>query len=120
MGVSDRVVALDFGRKIAEGTPGEIQQTSGCCSRLSWDGRMTAVLELKHVNAAYGASQVIHGVDLSVAEGGISALLGANGAGKTTLLRAICNMRVNTSGEIILAGQRIDGMHDGGNRPARV
>jgi len=71
---------------------------------------MTALLELKKVTAAYGSSQIIHGVDLSVAEGGVSALLGANGAGKTTLLRAICNMRVNTSGAILFAGQRIDGI----------
>ena len=71
---------------------------------------MTVLLELKDINAAYGASPVIHGVNMSVADGGITALLGANGAGKTTLLRAICNMRVNTSGDIILAGRRINGM----------
>ena len=70
---------------------------------------MSALLELKDVRAAYGQSQVIHGLDLTVADGGITALLGANGAGKTTLLRAICNMRVRTSGEIVFAGKRIDG-----------
>ncbi len=55
---------------------------------------MTALLELKNITAAYGASPVIRGVDVVVADGGITALLGSNGAGKTTLLRAICNMRV--------------------------
>ena len=43
-------------------------------------------------------------------ERGITTLLGANGAGKTTTLRAVCNMMVRASGEIRLAGERIDGM----------
>ena len=70
---------------------------------------MSALIELKGVGAAYGQSQVISGLDLAVATGGITALLGANGAGKTTTLRAICNMRVRVSGEILFAGKRIDG-----------
>ena len=71
---------------------------------------MTALLELKNISAAYDASPVIHDVSMIVADGGIAALLGANGAGKTTLLRAVCNMRVKTSGEMFLAGRRIDGL----------
>jgi branched-chain amino acid transport system ATP-binding protein len=51
---------------------------------------------------------VLHGIDFSVAEGGITTILGANGAGKTTTLRAVCGM-VRTQGEISLAGARIDG-----------
>jgi branched-chain amino acid transport system ATP-binding protein len=70
---------------------------------------MSALLQLKGVAASYGPSQVIHGLDLAVADGGITALLGANGAGKTTLLRAICNMRTQVAGEVHFAGQRIDG-----------
>ncbi|MGZ5803659.1 MAG: ABC transporter ATP-binding protein [Xanthobacteraceae bacterium] len=70
---------------------------------------MSALLEIKDLRAAYGQSQVVHGIDLSVAEGGITTLLGANGAGKTTILRAICNMRTRVSGEILFAGRRIDG-----------
>jgi len=48
-----------------------------------------SLLELAGVVAGYQRSQVLHGVDLEVAEGGVTALLGANGAGKTTTLRAI-------------------------------
>jgi branched-chain amino acid transport system ATP-binding protein len=70
---------------------------------------MSALLQLRQVGAAYGPSQVIHGLDLAVAEGGITALLGANGAGKTTILRAICNMRTQVTGDISFAGRRIDG-----------
>ena len=70
---------------------------------------MTALLELRGVDAAYGATAVLRSVTLEVPEGGMVALLGANGAGKTTTLRAICNMGVRVRGEIRLAGQRIDG-----------
>jgi branched-chain amino acid transport system ATP-binding protein len=69
---------------------------------------MTAILELRNVDAAYGLTQVLQAVDLAVEEHGITTLLGANGAGKTTTLRAICNMMVRTSGEIRFAGERID------------
>ena len=109
MRVSDKVVALDFGRKIADGTPGRGAKSSRRDQRLSRDCGMSALLELKDVRVAYGQSQVVHGIDLSVAEGGITTLLGANGAGKTTILRAICNMRVRVSGGIKFAGRRIDG-----------
>ena len=70
---------------------------------------MSVLLEVRDLRAAYGQSQVVHGLDLSVAEGGITTLLGANGAGKTTILRAICNMRVRVSGGIRFAGQHIAG-----------
>ncbi len=69
---------------------------------------MTALLYTTNLRASYGAIAVLHGCDIAVAEGGITALLGANGAGKTTLLRAICGM-VRTHGEIRLRGERIDG-----------
>src|SRR6185503_17746941 len=59
------------------------------------------------LHAGYGATKVLHGVDLSVAEGGATAILGANGAGKTTLLRAIYNV-VEASGSVLFAGERID------------
>ena len=70
---------------------------------------MTAILELRNVDAAYGSTQILEAVDLAVEERGITTLLGANGAGKTTTLRAICNMMLRVSGEIRFAGGRIDG-----------
>ncbi len=69
---------------------------------------MTALLEVKNLEARYGLTKVLHGVDFTVEEGGITAILGANGAGKTTTLRAICGM-VQTTGSIIFAGERIEG-----------
>jgi branched-chain amino acid transport system ATP-binding protein len=68
------------------------------------------MLKLEGIVAGYAETTVLRGVSLTVPDGSVVALLGANGAGKTTLLRAICNMRVNTSGDIILAGRRINGM----------
>lgn len=70
---------------------------------------MPALLEAKGLHAAYGETKVLHGIDFSVEEGGVTALLGANGAGKTTTLRAICGM-LRTDGDIILGGEPIDGM----------
>jgi branched-chain amino acid transport system ATP-binding protein len=64
------------------------------------------LLELRGVAARYGALQALRGVDLSVEEGEIVAVLGANGAGKTTTLRAI-SATVRASGELVFAGQRL-------------
>jgi len=64
------------------------------------------LLELRGVAARYGPLQALHGIDLSVGEGEIVAVLGANGAGKTTTLRAI-SATVRTSGEIVFAGERL-------------
>jgi branched-chain amino acid transport system ATP-binding protein len=69
---------------------------------------MAALLEVSKLHAAYGPTRVLHGIDFALAEGSITALLGANGAGKTTTLRALCAM-VQTSGEIRFGGARIDG-----------
>ena len=69
---------------------------------------MTALLELRGVEARYGPVQALHGVSLAVPEGQIAAVLGANGAGKTTTLRAISGT-VRRSGEISLAGERLRG-----------
>jgi len=69
---------------------------------------MSAILEVKGLEAWYGLTKALHGIDFEVAEGGITAVLGANGAGKTTTLRAVCGM-VKRQGEIRLGGQRIDG-----------
>ncbi len=50
---------------------------------------MSAALEIRGLEAGYGEVQVLWGVDLSVAEGRMTTLVGANGAGKTTTLRAV-------------------------------
>ena len=66
------------------------------------------ILEVKNLHAAYGQTRVLHGVDFSVEEGGVTTLLGANGAGKTTTLRAICGM-VSLQGSIMFDGVELVG-----------
>jgi len=68
---------------------------------------MAPILQLRALKAFYGQSEVVHGIDLAVEEGGMTVLLGANGAGKTTTLRAICGI-VRSEGEIVFAGKRLD------------
>jgi branched-chain amino acid transport system ATP-binding protein len=64
-----------------------------------------ALLELTDVQACYGPVKALHGVSLSVPEGGIVALLGANGAGKTTTLRAISGTVRKTGGNVLFDGR---------------
>jgi branched-chain amino acid transport system ATP-binding protein len=68
---------------------------------------MGTLLEVIGLKAGYGATEVLHGIDFALEEGGITALLGANGAGKTTTLRAVCGM-VNRTGQIRLMDRRVD------------
>ncbi len=68
---------------------------------------MAPILQLRALKAFYGQSEVVHGLDVDVEEGGMTVLLGANGAGKTTTLRAICGT-VRNEGEILFAGERLD------------
>ncbi len=69
---------------------------------------MGALLETRGLEAFYGATKALHGLDFALEEGGITTILGANGAGKTTTLRALCGM-IRTAGEIRFKDQRIDG-----------
>jgi branched-chain amino acid transport system ATP-binding protein len=70
---------------------------------------LSAVLEVRGLEASYGDLQVLRGLDFEVENGGVTTLLGANGAGKTTTLRALCAM-VRRRGEIVFEGNRIDRM----------
>jgi len=69
---------------------------------------VTALLELRGVEARYGPLQALRGITLDVPEGSIVAVLGANGAGKTTTLRAVSGT-VKRDGEITFAGKPLRG-----------
>jgi branched-chain amino acid transport system ATP-binding protein len=70
------------------------------------------LLVVDGVRAGYGADgDVLHGVDLTVHDGGVVALLGPNGAGKSTLLRTIAGFVRPRAGSLRLSGLPIDG-HD--------
>jgi branched-chain amino acid transport system ATP-binding protein len=69
----------------------------------------TSLLDLQHVQAAYGQVQVLHDVSLSVESGELVALLGANGAGKTSLLRCISRL-LDARGGLAVDGQPLAGL----------
>lgn len=64
------------------------------------------ILSIEKLRARYGAAEVLHGIDLALAEREVAVVLGANGAGKTTLLRAISGM-VERTGQIMFSGRNI-------------
>jgi iron(III) transport system ATP-binding protein len=63
-----------------------------------------AELRCEHVSASYGQRQVLSSVDLAVAEGTLTAILGASGSGKTTLLRVIMGFISQQRGTITVGG----------------
>ena len=62
------------------------------------------VLKLENLQAWYGESHILHGVEFSVEEGEIVTLLGRNGAGRTTTLRAIMGLVGTRTGSILVNG----------------
>ncbi|MDP9605230.1 ABC transporter ATP-binding protein [Variovorax sp. NFACC27] len=71
---------------------------------------MTAALEIKGLQAWYGESHVLHGVDMVVQPGEVVTLLGRNGAGRTTTLRAIMGLTGARKGSIEVNGRETIGM----------
>lgn len=65
------------------------------------------MLEVRNIDAGYGAAQILRGVSLSVSPGEILCLLGRNGAGKTTTMKAIMGLLRLTGGSIVLDGEEI-------------
>ncbi|MCB1904435.1 MAG: ABC transporter ATP-binding protein, partial [Gammaproteobacteria bacterium] len=65
------------------------------------------MLKLRGVEACYGSSQALFGVDLELADGSVTTLLGRNGMGKTTVVRSIMGMLPLRAGVICLEGREI-------------
>ena len=77
---------------------------TGTSSLLIWGLPM---LEVRQIDAGYGAAQILREISLSVSAGEILCLLGRNGAGKTTTMKAIMGLLPISSGSILLDGQDI-------------
>ena len=73
------------------------------------------LLEVAGIETYYGKSQALFGVDLSVAEGEVVALMGRNGMGKTTTIRSICRLSSPAAGRVSFVGRDLAGM-----KPHRV
>jgi branched-chain amino acid transport system ATP-binding protein len=71
---------------------------------------VSALLEVRGLESAYGASQVLFGIDLDIARGEMATLLGRNGMGKTTTIRSILGLTRRVGGEIRFRGESIDSL----------
>jgi len=70
---------------------------------------MTALLEIADVRAGYDAGDILHGIDLTLEEGQVLALLGRNGVGKTTLMHSIVGFVRPRVGSVRLADREPGG-----------
>jgi branched-chain amino acid transport system ATP-binding protein len=71
---------------------------------------MTALLEVEGLETAYGASQVLFGVDLAIRQGEVATLLGRNGMGKTTTVRSMLGLTRARAGTVRFRGERIEAL----------
>ena len=81
-------------------------------SRSAYATDAEPILELRGVRAAYGRIEVLHGVDLALPPGSVTAVLGPNGAGKTTTLPVIAGLLPASDGDVLAgrpAGERRPG-----------
>ena len=65
------------------------------------------MVSIQNLHKAFGKNHVLSGVDLSIKEGGIFAVLGPNGSGKTTLIKSILGMVIPNKGTITIQNQNI-------------
>ena len=67
-----------------------------------------ATVSFRNVTKQYGTVQVIHGIDLEVADGEFIVIVGPSGCGKSTLLRMVAGLEPITGGEIDIAGRVVN------------
>lgn len=68
------------------------------------------MLNVSNLRAAYGESEVLHGIDLKVETGEIVAIMGRNGMGKTTLMKTLMGIMPEKSGEIVVGADQVTGL----------
>ena len=68
---------------------------------------MEYILEMKDIHKSFGPVKVLEGIDFSLEQGEVRALLGANGAGKSTLIKIVGGVHSQTSGEVFLKGRKV-------------
>ncbi len=68
---------------------------------------MKSLLQIENLQAAYGRSQVLFGVNLEVYSGTVVSLLGRNGMGKTTTIRSLLGITQASTGRVRFSGQEV-------------
>jgi urea transport system ATP-binding protein len=68
------------------------------------------MFEVQGLSAAYGQSEVLHGVDFAVTPGEIVAVVGRNGMGKSTLMKSLIGTMPSKSGKVMVDGTDVSGM----------
>jgi ABC-type branched-subunit amino acid transport system ATPase component len=124
MGLCDRVVVLNFGRKIAEGTPAEVRadpkvvqaylrgENDGIpieqrrTQHVRVDGQ-APLLAARGLAVGYHGRPVVRGLDLELHKGEVIALLGANRAGKTTTLLGLAGAIEPLAGKVDWLGETV-------------
>jgi branched-chain amino acid transport system ATP-binding protein len=128
LSMSDRITVLHQGRLIADGPPAEVAANPAVVAAYlgaahgskrervpavvadARDRAKPPVLTVQGVRSGYGGGSVLDGINLTVREGEVVALLGRNGVGKTTLLKTIMGTVPISAGEIAIDGRRVDGL----------
>ncbi len=64
-------------------------------------------LSIHGVRKSFGATHVLHGIDLEVADGEMIVIVGASGCGKSTLLRIVAGLESPTAGQVLIGGQDV-------------
>jgi branched-chain amino acid transport system ATP-binding protein len=119
--LAQRVLVLDFGRQIAEGTPAQIAEDPEVVriylgtgdagkpgrARPARTTEPPRLLHAEQLGVDYGKLRALRGIDFSVGEAEIVAVLGANGAGKTSLARALTGLVPAAGGHVTFAGHDI-------------
>jgi branched-chain amino acid transport system ATP-binding protein len=131
MGVSNHVIVLDAGAKIAEGTPAQVAADPAVREAYLGAGehadrararplapQQAPLLTVRALSAGYGAATIVRDATLDIARGELVAVLGANGAGKTTLMRALSGLIRPVEGDVRFLGRHIDKLP--GDRIARA
>jgi simple sugar transport system ATP-binding protein len=72
---------------------------------------MDAAIEMRGITMAFGANEVLKGIDLVLEPGKVTAMLGANGAGKSTLIKVLSGVNAGYGGTIVIDGEPVQVDH---------
>ena len=106
-GLCDTITVLTRGRVLAEGDYATVSKNPEVIAAYLGTA---ACLRIRGLNAWYGESHILHGVDFEVREGEVVTLLGRNGAGKTTTMKSIMGLVPRREGSIKFRGAETIGL----------